>query len=525
MKKNSIVLAFLLFCMIVVAQPSGTQRMSFTFKYFADTTIVRNYNDTLSVYMSYGHDSNTIAINGLANSSSFILRDNTNSNLTHLVTLPIGYRVNDVRFVSLKQISGDVDWYCCFCGTRYKYRDIYAMIDSNGNPTNTYYYVYDSIGFVGFFSMKEALSPNSTYSAKMRDVEKASQLFRMTCYAEYRGEYFNSQSTYEENAVLDVIGVPTLETGMPSAFWRVKFYPVYPTSLQPSGTRWDNNIRYDTLRMEKMLDITQTDSNVVTVSKKISSDNVLWLRFSKKEIVLTLGGLGLNTTIHPLMLNTLEIGGWEVPGFEYAVVETPKLCDVYDDEMAVAFRMENPEAGKEGLLTFRHNLLDGNGFLEGLFDEGSYGLDDIVYLPEYDATATLQRQYRSRSHITDINYWSPAIGIYHLKHRLLENSINLQSLYKYDLGGDHLLWSGIDAVTRFPPYVLYQRVPDNDNLFESCQKQETMLSIHSKIYMGIGYHKFPIIRRFDDEWEKYPVTFQPFNPYNINKNKLCEIKK
>lgn len=51
------------------------------------------------------------------------------------------------------------------------------------------------------------------------------------------------------------------------------------------------------------------------------------------------------------------------------------------------------------------------------------------------------------------------------------------------------------------------------------------MSIHSKIYMGIGYHKFPIIRRFDDEWEKYPVTFQPFNPYNIKKNKLCEIKK
>lgn len=91
----------LVFCMTAKSQVSGIERLEFENSYFADSTIVRNYNDTFSVVMSYGHYENTPAINGLFNSSSFILRDNTNSSMTHIVSLPIGYQVNDVRFVSL----------------------------------------------------------------------------------------------------------------------------------------------------------------------------------------------------------------------------------------------------------------------------------------------------------------------------------------------------------------------------------------------------------------------------------------
>ncbi len=523
MKKTAIIAVVLLLGMAARAQVSGIEYLQLLYNYDSDTSIVRNYNDTISVVMIYGHDANAISTNGLINSSSFILRDNTNRSFSHIVTLPVGYRVNDVRFVSLTRISGEEDWYCCFCGTRYEYRDMYAMVDSNGTPTNTYFYVYDSVGFVGFFKMEEALSPSNTFTAKLRDVEWASQLFRMTCYAEFEGRYYQDQYDYKDNAVLDVIGVPISTTGTCSAFWRVKFYPVVPTSFQPTGTRWDNNIRYDTTGIEKMEDVIQTDSHVVTVSRKIDSDNQLWLRFSGKETVQVLGGMELNPYYHPLDFYLLTIADEQVLGHQYAVVETPRLCSVFDEEFAVSFRMLNPEAEREGLLTFRHDLSNRTyATMEGLFDEGDYGLDDIVYVPEYDATATLQHHYGGRAHTTDLNYWSSAIGVYHMMHRLQAEEINLQSLCRYNLGGDQLLWSGIDAETGMHQYILYQRTPNPGEVIKSCQKHEVTYSLHSKIDMGTGYRKFFIQNRFDDIWQDYDVKFIHFDPYTIRKDDVCK---
>lgn len=528
MKKKFFFLTMLVFCMTARSQVSGIERLEFENSYFADSTIVRNYNDTFSVVMSYGHYENTPAINGLFNSSSFILRDNTNSSMTHIVSLPIGYQVNDVRFVSLTRKLGGEDLYCCFCGTRYIYKDMYAMVDSNGNPTNMYYYVYDSVGFAGFFWMKEALSPNTSCTAKVRDVEKAKQLFRMTCYAQSEGSLWNMQSTYRDNAVLDIVGVPKSYVNAASAFWRVKFYPVFPPAFQPSGTRWDNNIRYDTLvGIEKMVDVTQTDNYVVTVSKSMEDDNRLWLRFSGKETTYVYNGLQLSSLIHPLKMNTLNIGGELLPEGEMSIVETPRVCGVHLDEFAVAYRMQNDEFEHVGLLTFRHDLTSGTGSatLDGLYNNGDYMLDDLIYMYWHDVTATLQRHRGSRAHITDANYWLATMYSYNLCRRFSVDDINLQSICFYRQAGDVMLWSGIDAVTQMPPYILYQFVPSPKDMYTSCLEHEDILSTQTKIDMGEETYEFPICERFYDVWENYPVSFCHFDPYEINAKSLCEKKE
>ena len=240
-----LLLMLLQLSMLLEAQVSEIDQMLLGDGYMTKNTIVRQYDAKFNLVMVYGHDHNTVSGTVPSDHSSFYLRDANNGYTMHVVTLPDGYKVNDVKFVSLTRLDNHEDIYCCFCGTFYHYVDTYAIVEPP-DPRTQYFYYYDTMGFVGYFKMEEAFSSNNTYTAKIRNIELAKELDRMICYDEFRGGYVHNQNTYHDNAVLDIIGVPEDTVNAKSALWRVKFYPEYPDLVNfPSGTRWDNSVTYE----------------------------------------------------------------------------------------------------------------------------------------------------------------------------------------------------------------------------------------------------------------------------------------
>lgn len=146
--------------------------------------------------------------------------------------------------------------------------------------------------------MNEALNPTASYTAKVRDVEKTIELYKMTCYAEAYGYYHSYQNSFIDNAVLDIIGTDDT-VNAPSCFCRAKFYPDCYGS-----TRWDNNIRCNT--NEILTDITKTDDYVVT-SSHCTTGNTQWIRYSGKEDHLIMGGLQLSPDVNAVDFTSLTI--------------------------------------------------------------------------------------------------------------------------------------------------------------------------------------------------------------------------
>lgn len=201
--------------------------------YVQYTSIVRNYDTKYNVLSQYGYFNNETRADTIKGYSSFMIQNTNTGVIKHIFDLPKGYQVNDVRFVTLRKIDGvTTEDFCCFCGTR-------TELGNQGYLTR---------GFAGFFSMQQAINPSSTYTAKVRDVERTIALYRMVCYGEEYGYYYHLQNSFIDNAVLDIIGLEDTVNG-PSCFCRAKFYPdVY------GGTRWDNNIR-DKLTCHKGNDV------------------------------------------------------------------------------------------------------------------------------------------------------------------------------------------------------------------------------------------------------------------------------
>ena len=524
MKKQIFVISLILgFLPVLNAQISETSRLVLD-NYASISTLVRNYNGKHNIIMSYGRITNQQTPNNINERSSFFVQSTDNGYVQHIVDLPYGYKVNDIQFVYLKMIQGDYYIpYCCFCGTRTTGFEYHYPA-----PRDSTYVVIVPItnGFVGYFRVEDAISPSYLDTAVVRDVECSKELHRMTGYAEQYGAYWTEQSTFRDNAVLDIIGIANDEHynhNNLSALWRVKFYPEYPYSpAYPSGTRWYNNIRFNEDNMERMLDIIGTDNYVVTISQPTNDYKNIWLRYSDKEIHNIGIGIELNSNIQQLGLSSLLIDGTEINNaYLTAFKEKLRLAPISSDIFSLAFAAHNDADAIDGIFTFKKDISDPSYTLNGSYDQGDYEVDELIYLPENKASAYLFHIGEYNTKNTGILFWNYLNNNKYITYHLYSNYITLNSFCFYNIWNESLSWSGTHESSYIPPYLLLQEIDYPMEEIEHCQSLTRSNSAKSTINIVNRTHQFLIKEQHFDYQDIYPVTKIPFSPYDVSRKIIC----
>lgn len=487
--------------------------------YVQYTSIVRNYDKEHNVLMQYGYYTNLVTTDTIKSRSSFMIQNTNTGDITQIVNLPLGYKVNDVRFVRLlKNDSVTTEDFCCFCGTRTQFDGIEYLPTPPGEPSQ-YIELYSKHGFAGFFSMDEALNPSTSYTAKVRDVEKTKELYRMTCYAESDGYYHQNQNIFIDNAVLDIIGLDDT-VNKPSCFCRAKFYPRYGT--YGTDVRWDNNMRFN--NNEYLTDITKTDDYVVTVSHNISG-NTQWTRYSGQEDHLIFGGLELNDYVNDVNFNSLRIddncNNSHETGY-FSRIDNAKVCHVDSNEIAVGFRMYNQ--GYEGILTSRYNYTNGTmNFLKGSYLKSSPTIEEMIHLPNNDVTAIVYNENLSIPDYVAVFEWNKNKNCNYPVKTFYSYEINVQSITLQQRNGyEHLVWSGINPSDQFSPlFLMTQRGQQGNGYSHTCHLTINTVANNIKLENTIQENQLRIGIRFPYNTDEYPVTFINFNPHEIGKEFQC----
>lgn len=484
--------------------------------YVQYTSIVRNYDDNYNVIMQYGYFSNSTNTNNdsIRGHSSFMIQNTNSGDITHIVGLPGGYQVNDVRFVTLRKIDGvSTEDFCVFCGTRTQFDGIVYLPSLPGQPS-TSYYVYSKHGFAGFFSMDEALSPTTSFTAKIRDVEKTKELHRMTCYAEQHGYYYYQQNSFLDNAVLDIIGLDDT-VNAPSCFCRAKFYPDCYGSV-----RWDNNIRFNT--NEVLTDITKTNNYVVTTSHNVTG-NGLWIRYSDQEDHLVYGGLQLSNYENSIdfSLLTMQTGCNNTIAIEnFSRCSPAKLCHIINDEIAVSYHMQGQGYG--GLLNSRYKYTNGTlYFLQGAYLKSTPLLKELIHLSANNATAILYND--NSDYVTVLNWMLNSNSCNYPVEMFYNNNCILHSLTLQNRNGyEHLFWSGKEASNSLSPmYIMSQRGEQGGGYEQTCHYVKNEVAQPVIIGHSIINNPMPIGPRFSYDEVTYPVTYIHFDPYEFDKEFQC----
>lgn len=500
-KKTILLLLLLLPFLRLAAQISEIEQIfrSHNNDYVQYTSIVRNYDKEHNVLSQYGYFTNTNRADTIKGYSSFMIQNTTTGVIKHIFDLPKGYQVNDVRFVTLRKNGTfePVD-FCCFCGTR-------TELGNQGYLTH---------GFAGFFCMDEALNPSSTYTAKVRDVERTIALYRMVCYAEEYSYYYHTQNTFLDNAVLDIIGLEDTVNG-PSCFCRAKFYPDCLGSVW-----WDNNIRANS--NEVLTDITLTDDYVVTTSNS-TTDNDLWIRYSDIEYYLYMGGMPLNNDVNSIDFTTLVVNqdceNNEKVGKIFRK-NPAKICFTRDNGVEISYHIGWED--NEGLLNSQYDYPNGTlTFQKGAYLECVPDLKELIHMPLNGSTAIL---YGGRNNdIVSILTWrKDELCKYPVKQYwdedILFQSITLQNRNSYE----HLLWSGMERNNLFSPlYLMSQRGALGGGYKQTCHKENDILAKSTTIEHRILNNPMPIRVRFPYDNVTYPVLFIPIIDNEIEKEFPC----
>lgn len=517
-KKLLLILLFFLPIVRIAAQISEIEQIFRSPNdYVQYTSIVRNYNDKYNVIMQYGYFSNSTNTNNdsIRGHSSFMIQNTNSGDITHIVGLLGGYQVNDVRFVTLRKIDGvSTEDFCVFCGTRTQFDGIVYLPSLPGQPS-TSYYTYSKHGFAGFFSMKEALSPTTSFTAKIRDVEKTQELHRMTCYAEQYGRYYPNQNSFIDNAVLDIIGLDdTLYK--PSCFCRVKFYPVYGGG----GVRWDNNIRYNDY--EILTDITKTNNYVVTTSHNVTGDS-LWIRHSDQEDHHIPGGLQLNNYVNSIdfSLLTMQTGCNNTIAIEnFSRCSPAKLCHISNDDIAVSYCMQSQSY--DGHLYSQYKYANGTlYFLQGAYLKSVPLVKDLIHMPENNATAILYDD--NSDYITVLNWKLNNNSCKYPVKMFYNNNCILHSLTLQKRNGyEHLFWSGKEASNSLSPmYIMSQRGESGGGYEKTCHYKDDDAAFPVTINHTVESKELNIQLRFPYDEVTYPVTYIHFDPYEFDKEFQC----
>lgn len=508
----------------VLAQSSGMVRMVSDNEHVSFKTIVRNYNDKYNIVMDYGLDVAGPNPNNLVSQySTFYMHNIESGELIRLFKLEFGYCVNDVRFVALKRDSTgmDIDTFCCFCGTKYTYRGEELLPSLEDDPTPVQY-VVDSAGFAGFFSMDDAvdaaLNPSqpSNATAKVREVEGTSSLYRMASYSEAPSRYYEG-SGYYENAVLDIIGITADTLNSRPCFARAKFYPEYNNSIL-----WDNNLRYNEFSDEIICDVTSTNDYVVTVSKFKGNRHDVFLRVSEKESLSCMGGCELNDQVYFLDWKGLSICAFEgIDGDGVVVWDSLRLCylDRHVDEYALAIGIQADTLS--GILTLIYKIKGKNSFLRGSFERGFYRLSELAYMPIQNTNITLTRDRDSNYSISRFNAWPVENDNVcdFFDHYVSSPNYQQQSIAIYNGYG---LIRGCVNENGHEPFALmfypWAR-PQNAN---DCAMITFDAWYKASIDTEDDTRQFRIKIRYPYNTIKYPNYYIPFEPYIQPMEQLCE---
>ena len=519
MEKRRIILFLVAFLQLfsLSAQISEIEQIyaPYSDEYTLYTTIVRNYNDKYNVLMKYGSYANVVYTDSITGRSSFMIQNTSTGDIVHIVDLPLGYQVNDIRFVTLRKMDGvTTEDYCCFCGTRTRFDGIIYPFDPPEDRTD-YIYTYSKHGFAGFFSMEEALNPSTSFTAKVRDVEKTKELYRLACYPEQYGAYYHNQNTFIDNAVLDIIGVDDT-VNKPSCYCRAKFYPVYGGG----GVLWDNNMRYN--NYDVLTDITKTDDNVVTVSNNVAGDS-LWIRYSDQEDHHIYGGLELNDNINEIdfSLMTMETSCENYAEItDYYRVDPAKICHTIGNGTEIGFRMESRIYG--GLVNGQYDYNNGTMYFQrGAYMKSMPLVKELNYMPSNDATAVL---YNDNTDFVSVLKWEKDKRCFYPVKQFYNNELKLQSLTLQERNGyEHLFWSGNAVGTPHSPmYLMSQRGEQGGGYDETCHSTKEKDAQPVTIEHSVCEKRLRIGLRFPYDEVRYPVTYINFVPYVVDKEFQCE---
>lgn len=516
--KNKVFILFILSVLPFIGLSQNSQREKMTFNeynYYVSWSVIRNYDSIHNIIAVYGRYSNVPTIDYEINEKGDIYLQNlTNGQMTHIVSLPRGYKITDIDFVELEKMNtNDKDPYCCFCGTKSEVTNVVFYPALPGEPS-TYSLIIETNGFAGFFRMNEALSPNSSYTAEIREVEGTSELNRLVCYAERYGQYSSLQNTYKDNAVLDIVGIPSSgiqQTGARSSLSRVKFYPAYPTL---GISRWDNNIRYNTCTNEVMTDITEVGDDIVTVSHIYGCDSILLLRKSQKESTLSPGGLELSSIVYVQDLATLtdNVNLSSCP----ARIEPPaRLSPVSDYEFGLSFQGkqftdEYSLPYTNGVHIIRYNATTNISLIGGYFDKCSYSLKDFMYLPISNTFATLYSANDSTEVLSATEAFVSPYMSFPLRYFSIQNSEKWHTgcVYKR-LSKEGISISG-ESNDANPQ--LYIDIQQNYPLGQTCFDYNTDKYNGLEIESFIDDFVFLIKDRYAFEYEGTIIKYSPFNP-------------
>lgn len=486
--------------------------------YVQYTSLVRNYDEETNVLMQYGYFTNEAFTDSIKAHSAFMIQNTNTGSISHIVNLPHGYKVNDVRFVTLRKNNGGHEDFCCFCGTRTQYEYTYST-PVIGDEHPMYIEVYSTHGFAGFFSMDEALSPTTSYTAKVRDVENTSELYRMVCYAEERGYYYNPQHVYKDNAVLDIIGLDDT-VFKPSCFCRAKFYPNCGGSV-----RWDNNMRFN--NNEVLMDITKTDDYVVTTSHTTTGDS-LWIRYSDQEDHHVYGGLQLNDYVNAVDFSSLSTyyckDSVKIPYF-YRLTAA-KICQAKLNETVIGFHMIGDGYG--GLLSCRYDYSNGAlAFLEGAYYKSSPDIVEMVHMPSNNATAYILREYNWPDNVSVLTWDTTYINCLYPIKQFHQDYTNVQSITMQNRNGyEHLLWSGMEVGNPYTPlHLMTQRGNQGGGYDRTCHKEIDEVAQPVRLEHSIREKHLHIGIRYPNNLATYPITYISFTPHDIGKEIICEVKE
>lgn len=525
MKKEIIfVLLWCVFPIISNAQDSKIGNMLTPVNYKTISTTIKNYDGKNNIIMSYGHYTNAFNPDNDINFSSFYVQSSDNGQIQHIVDLPYGYKVNDIQFVDLRLIENEYPVsYCCFCGTRtLGYEYVYPVI----RDSSIVYIIPITIGFVGYFKTLDAINPSSQDSAIVRNIECSRELHKMICYAEQGGVNSSYQSTYIDNAVLDVIGIADdshqIHNGL-SALWRVKFYPQCPyTATYPSGTMWDNNLRYNEDNAESLRDIIGVGSYVVTVSQPANDDKNIWLRYSNKEMYLYNGGMNLNSNVEEIGLSSLCVDNNSIANSNLTFYTPPlKLSPITQDIFSLAFKTKNNVDSIDGIFIFKKDFNDYSNILNGVYVKGPFELDELTYLPYNNVSAFLYHLVGENTKYTGSVFWNYLKFNNYVTENYCCGNYKLNSFCSYNIGFEYLSWSGVSVGNYSKLALMHQRYGYPLNSIEHCQSLTRNYSSKSHISVANYNHPFLIKERYVDNQYTYIVSKIPFMPYFMDTQIIC----
>lgn len=422
MKKISILLLILISIGITAsAQTTKSILKKYTNMHIGNPLVRNDDNKTLFVFDYHGNTCSDIR--PIACSSTTIYyTDTTMSRLYKICDLPIGYRVNDVQFVSLRRnnLAETPIRFCVFCGTHTTDTGHYASLQWIPG--------LDSNGFVGFFYI-DSIQSSPLGHVYIRHVEDCKGLYKMVAYTQTNGYYCNTcNNVFIDNAVLDIVGLPRDNLNRSTILARVRFFPECN-----GGIMWQNDVQMpSTSSTERLVDIIKEGSNIITAS--VTGGNNYSIRLRQYTPNNNFAILSHILNVHSISIT----GGVNPSNTNLTTYSQPvRLSTLGSNNSVITFRAQNIDNGYtylNGLFSFRFNVQN-NSVLDGYYIKRDDILKDVCSMPDTTATfilATVGSQY---SDIYRVKWNDPTHPMYVLpcQHRM-------QSICRYKAGVNNRFW-------------------------------------------------------------------------------------